>query len=147
MEALQPKIFTYFGGERNRCSIMTPNGPVRLTVPLIRHTDGEICYMHKWQSEHWHALVSAYRKTPYFDFYLPYFEALYRTRFQTIDDLNRAGAYVVNSLLQNEMPRLEEGVLCSPDFCSSDGDLEPCPLHPHLLDLLFEFGPLTPSIL
>ena len=62
---------------RNRCKIYGANGPLNLTIP-IRHTksnehqkDGNVKIMWEqdWQKQHWKSLTSAYRSSPFFEFY------------------------------------------------------------------------------
>ena len=60
----------------HRYSIMGPNGPQRLTVPLVGSTNAMPVPMHQvrisehanWRHLHWGALYSAYGRTPYFDY-------------------------------------------------------------------------------
>ena len=70
---------------RNRCVILSSNGPLSLTVPVIRpngnHTlikDTRVDYSTNWQKNHWKAIESAYRNSIYFDFVAdcitPFFE-------------------------------------------------------------------------
>ena len=62
---------------RNRCTIYGANGRLNLTIP-IQHTkakqhqkDGEVKIMWEqdWQKQHWKSLESAYRSSPFFEFY------------------------------------------------------------------------------
>lgn len=125
---------TYWGGERNRCIITTPQGPLTLSVPVYDSRkiqpieDIRICYMHSWQHQHWSALYSAYGKTPYFDYYADYIRPVYEKQPKYLMDLNSETAYILECLLHNRRPAAEielvEGIH-----------------HPHMLDLLFEYGP------
>lgn len=61
---------------RNRCEIMTSAGRLNLIVPVIKpngnHTitkDVEICYREPWQKHQWKTLMTAYRSSPYFNYY------------------------------------------------------------------------------
>jgi hypothetical protein len=68
---------------RNRMRIDGANGSQDLSIPvhlpmhktpmaevrIDRHTH--------WQQQHWRAIVSAYGKSPYFEFYADYFEPIY----------------------------------------------------------------------
>ena len=80
---------------RTRCNVMTANGIQTLTIPVIKtngnHTltkDIEISYKEAWQQNHLRCLESAYRKSAYFDYYFPYFEKIYKQRFNTLVELN-----------------------------------------------------------
>jgi len=60
---------------RNRCEIYGANGLLKLIVPLKKwnnHSsskDIEISYDENWQNLHWRSIESAYRTSPYFEFY------------------------------------------------------------------------------
>lgn len=80
---------------RTRCNVMTANGIQTLTIPVIKtngnHTltkDIEISYKEAWQQIHLRCLESAYRKSAYFDYYFPYFEKIYKQKFNTLIELN-----------------------------------------------------------
>lgn len=72
---------------RNRCQVVTANGVQALTVPMdharsdsqqMRHI--AISYATPWQQLHWKTLVSAYRNSPYFEYYEEDLHALYRLK-------------------------------------------------------------------
>ena len=80
---------------RTRTNVMTANGIQTLTIPVIKingnHTltkDIEISYKESWQQIHLRCLESAYRKAAYFDYYFPYFEKIYKQKFNTLVELN-----------------------------------------------------------
>ncbi len=80
---------------RTRCDVITANGIQTLTVPVVKvngnHTltkDIEISYKESWQQVHLRCMESAYRKSAYFDYYFPYFEKIYKQRFNTLVELN-----------------------------------------------------------
>ncbi len=80
---------------RTRTNVMTANGVQTLTIPVIKtngnHTltkDIEISYKESWQQTHLRCLESAYRKSAYFDYYFPYFEKIYKQKFNTLVELN-----------------------------------------------------------
>lgn len=61
---------------RNRCNIITANGPLDLIIP-VKKPDGNhsktcdvlISNHENWQKKHWRSIVSAYNKAPYFFYY------------------------------------------------------------------------------
>ncbi len=67
---------------RNRCVIATTNGLQTLTVPVVREgtyiRDIRISDHANWRHQHWHALMSAYSESPFFEYYAddvrPFFE-------------------------------------------------------------------------
>ncbi len=80
---------------RTRCNVMTANGLQTLTVPVVKqngnHTmtkDVAVSYREPWQQIHQRCLEAAYRKSPYFDYYFPYLEKAFQTRFETLVELN-----------------------------------------------------------
>ncbi len=135
---------TYWGGERNRCTITTPNGLQVLSVPVYDSRkqqpidDVRICYMHSWQRQHWSAIFSAYGKTPYFDYYADYIRPIYQVKHEFLVDLNNKTAYVLSCLLHNERPNLLNREKLTDDLWANRGQTF---CHPHLLDILFEYGP------
>ena len=61
---------------RNRCDILSTGGPTTLVVPVCRPSgervpvrDIRIDRTKKWRHQHFQALVSAYRRSPYFSYY------------------------------------------------------------------------------
>lgn len=92
---------------RTRCNVMTTNGVQTLTIPVIKvngnHTltkDIEISYKESWQQVHLRCLESAYRKSAYFDYYFPYFEKIYKQRFNTLVELNDYCLKVILKLIK-----------------------------------------------
>lgn len=80
---------------RNRCRIMTREGAIALSVPVVkRHfvktltRDTEIDYSTPWQKRHWHSLVAAYRSSPYFDHYEHILAPFYTRRERFLASLN-----------------------------------------------------------
>ena len=67
---------------RNRCVISSPNGPLKLIIPIIRISknivkDVKIDNYQNWRKIHWKSLESSYRSSPYFEFYEDEFMPLY----------------------------------------------------------------------
>lgn len=80
---------------RNRCYIYSPNGKLMLTIPVKRgnpeHTpvkEVQISYLESWQKIHWRSLESAYRSSPYFEFYEDHFRPFYEKNFNFLVDFN-----------------------------------------------------------
>ncbi len=81
---------------RSRMKIQSPNGNQLLSVP-IKHTksDGKqyykevkISYDFDWQKLHWRSLETAYRTSPYFEFYEDDLLPLFRQKTEKLVDLN-----------------------------------------------------------
>ncbi len=92
---------------RNRTRIMTAQGVMELTIPVKRanrprqpmHTI-EIDNSKRWQHQHWMAILSAYKSSPYFDHFAPYIEPLYRCEFTTLVEFNESIMSVIFKLLR-----------------------------------------------
>lgn len=91
---------------RNRCYIAGPNGPILLSVPLARGKnqrtvikDVRISNEEKWQGLHWKTLVSAYRRSPWFEYHEEDLQSLYEQSFNFLLDWNMACFEWVNKAL------------------------------------------------
>lgn len=78
------EVYDFFEKQtfRNRCIISTANGVQQLNIPVIREgktpfKSVRISYAENWQMDHWRALTSAYKNSPYFEFYEDYFKPFY----------------------------------------------------------------------
>ncbi len=90
---------------RNRAVIATENGTQNLTIPVI-HNGGRIAMRDvrisehgNWRHQHWNALVSAYRKSPFFDYYADDFAHFYEERDGFLMDFNLRLHNVICELL------------------------------------------------
>lgn len=82
---------------RNRTVIVTANGPMTLSVPVVRtngnHTltkEMTISYAEKWNIIHWRAIESAYNSSPYFLYYRDEVEKILMQRHELLLELNEA---------------------------------------------------------
>lgn len=79
---------------RNRAIIATENGTQSLTIPVIHDggrtamRDVRISEHGNWRHQHWNALVSAYRKSPFFDYYADDLAHFYKERDGFLMDFN-----------------------------------------------------------
>lgn len=80
---------------RNRCIIASADGPLALTIPTEK-TDSLKCLMKdirisehgKWRHLHWTAIESAYKNSPYFDYYQDDLRPFYEKRYDFLYDFN-----------------------------------------------------------
>ena len=137
---------------RNRCTITTPDGPLTLSIPVKRADskqltrDVEISYQQRWQHQHWIALTSAYKRTPYFDYYADFFRPFYEKETKFLVDFNEKIHEVIVRLMANQAKGEEAKRLLGKNRTTDwQGlDLEPCFGNGQsILDLLFEYGPET----
>ena len=93
---------------RNRMYIQSANGKQMLTVP-VKHTrtDGKqiykdvlISYDFNWQKLHWRSLETAYRTSPYFEFYEDDLKPLFEKKFRFLVELNLETFQIINDLLE-----------------------------------------------
>ena len=79
---------------RNRCEIATSNGKLALSIPLIKQADKEIIsdkkisYSENWQKQHWRAITSAYKSSPYFEFFEDEFKPFYEKEYEFLFEYN-----------------------------------------------------------
>ena len=141
---------------RNRCTIATPDGPLTLTVPVKRvdskqfTRDVEISYQKRWQHQHWIALVSAYKRTPYFDYYADFFRPFYEQETRFLVDFNEKIHEVIIRLIANDAKGEEAKRLLGENRTTDwqGMDLEPCfGDGQSILDILFEYGPESAIII
>ena len=94
---------------RNRTYIYGANGKLLLNVP-IKHThknrqkykDVKIANDEKWQILHWKSLESAYRTSPFFEYYEDEFKPLFEKKHKFILDYNFECLELVFECLQLE---------------------------------------------
>jgi hypothetical protein len=80
---------------RNRCNIYGANGKLALTVPVLTGEkqktltkDLRIDNTKKWQKLHWKGIESAYRSSPFYEFYIDDFIPFYSKKYAFLFDLN-----------------------------------------------------------
>ncbi|MEG2612982.1 MAG: WbqC family protein, partial [Alistipes sp.] len=160
--------------ERNRARILVPNGVMEMTAqvrnanrPCTPMRDVLLDYSKRWQHQHWTALVSSYKASPYFDHYAARFEKFYRAETRYLVDYNQELLAVLISTLGIPTPTFsecyihatEEDYDLRPKHKKSSDDFSPepyfqvfadrLPFEPNLsvVDLLFAEGPAAVSVL
>jgi hypothetical protein len=157
---------------RNRCIIATTNGVQALTVP-IEGFEGSKCMMRdirisdhgNWRHLHLNALESAYRESPYYEYYIDDILPFFERKWEYLYDFNSEICAKICDLID-----IHPRIIPTSDFIKSDdmddfrdvirpkhplpdGDFRVKPYYqvfrqkhgftPHLsiLDLLFNMGP------
>lgn len=113
---------------RNRCTIAAPDGPLALTVPIIK-PDTPKCPMRdirisdhgNWRHLHWNALQSAYNHTPFFEYYKDDFRPFYEQKYEFLMDFNDALGQLICSLIDME-PRIIRSDEYKTDFTPDEAD-------------------------
>jgi hypothetical protein len=102
---------------RNRTQLLTANGKLDLSIPvknlnqkqLIKEV--EISYQENWQINHWRAITSAYKNSPYFDFFEEDINYFYSNSFKFLMDYNLEQLNLIFKLL-----KIKKELLLSNDF-------------------------------
>lgn len=80
---------------RNRCIIYTSNGPLALSIPVIKKNktpmkDVLIDVKEDWKTNHWRAINSAYSSSPFFEFYCDDLKEVIFKQYSSLVNLNSA---------------------------------------------------------
>jgi len=155
---------------RNRTNILGANGLLRLSIPLesgkSQHAamkDVRISYAENWQKLHWQSMNSAYRRSPFFEFYEDQLVRFYEQRRDFLIDFNQEMQQVIANILKVTLPiefstqyfakgnfpgtdlrsTLLPGmeVLGLPPYSQVFGDRFPFVPDLSVLDVLFNLGP------
>jgi WbqC-like protein family len=85
------------GGWRNRCVIAGPNGPQRLSIPLLKGKHQQtpirevrIAYNDNWPVQHWRSIRTAYGNAPLFEFFADDLALFYEKKPTFLFDFNTA---------------------------------------------------------
>jgi hypothetical protein len=80
---------------RNRCTIYSANGLLDLAVPVVKSkepkiliTEVEIAYDTLWQKLHFKAIESAYRRSPFYGYYIDDLGVFFNSRHRYLYDFN-----------------------------------------------------------
>ena len=111
-EELQLEVCDHFTKQtlRNRCLIDSPSGALALTIPVVR-TEGKslmrdirISDHGNWRHQHWVALESSYRQSPFFEYYADDFAPFYEKKWEFLADFNEELMALTASLLDIQKP-------------------------------------------
>ena len=80
---------------RNRTEIYGANGKLHLIIPIVHkkqphqlEREVEISFEFNWQKEHWKSICSAYRSSPYFEYYEADLAPLFHEKITSLFDFN-----------------------------------------------------------
>lgn len=94
---------------RNRTFICTDRGKHLLSIPIVhvggkngrqRYRDVKLDNSYQWQRQHWRTLQTAYRTSPFFEFYEDEIEPLYSKQYDSLLDFNFKTMEVLTDCLQ-----------------------------------------------
>ena len=161
---------------RNRCTIYSANGLLDLTVPVARAgepkipvTEVEIAYDMLWQKQHVKAIESAYRRSPFYEYYIDDLMVFFNDRHRYLYDFNMLIMRKVCRLIHispciqesNEFMTSGEGIadlrnsihpknndtIDTPRYTQVFADKWGFKPNLSILDLLFNVGPETKDLL
>lgn len=101
---------------RNRTYICTDRGKLMLNIPIqhVGKNQGRQLYKevkveneYNWQRQHWRTLQTAYRTSPYFEFYEDDIAPLFTDTHTHLLDYNLKSIDIICSCLQLEMPKMK----------------------------------------
>jgi hypothetical protein len=95
---------------RNRAYIYGANGKLTLNIP-VKHTqknrqdykDVKIANHEKWQDQHWKSIQSAYRTSPFFEFYEDDFRPLFNSGKDNLFEFNMECIEVICNCIDLEI--------------------------------------------
>lgn len=95
---------------RNRTYVYGANGKLGLNIPVIhtqknrqKYRDVKIYNQDHWQSLHWKSLLSAYRTSPFFEYYEDELQSLFTEKAEFLLDFNLKCFDVICDCLQLEL--------------------------------------------
>lgn len=109
---------------RNRCEIMSANRILPLVVPVIKATnikvltkEVKIDYATKWQKLHFKGIESAYKNSPFYDYYIDDLMVYFERKEEYLLDLNMR-------LLQDMMSLIpiNKKILLTQDYTKDEDD-------------------------
>ena len=124
---IQLELFENFPKQsfRNRTQILSDHGVMNLSIPVEKARskqltkDVKISYSQHWQKEHWHAIVSAYNSSPFFEYFKddffefycsPKYTFLYDFNFKILEkimgilNLQRKIIFTQDYIFEDQMP-------------------------------------------
>ena len=99
---------------RNRTYICTDRGKHLMSIPIVhvgknngrqKYKEVALDNSYPWQRQHWRTLETAYRTSPFFEFYEDDLKPLYTNSFELLLDFNLKTIATIFESLQLEMPK------------------------------------------
>jgi hypothetical protein len=107
---------------RNRTQILSANGILNLSIPIKKNKSKkvvksiEISYKEDWQKNHWRAITSAYKNSPYFDFFEEDLKVFYSNKYNLLIDYNTDQLkFIIKVLKQKRNIQLTKQYESNPD--------------------------------
>ena len=97
---------------RNRTQILSANGILNLSIPIKKNKSKkvvksiEISYKEDWQKNHWRAITSAYKNSPYFDFFEEDLKVFYSNKYNLLEGKKELSMYeAIDKYYHNYKPK------------------------------------------
>lgn len=94
---------------RNRCTIYGANGILALSIPVVKAKqkkiltkDVQISYDTNWQKLHWKGIESAYKSSPFYEYYIDDFEQFFTQKWESLLEFNSAIQQEIFGILEVE---------------------------------------------
>ncbi len=111
---------------RSRCHIYSDSGLMPLIVPVVRQpdhsakiSDVRIDYSKDWQKQHWRAIVSAYKSSPYFDYYQDDISPFYFNREESLFNFNYKLLMILTDLIG-----IDANIGVTKEYCQNYGETD-----------------------
>lgn len=101
---------------RNRAYVCNDNGKHMLNIPIQhvgkeqgrqKYKDVKIENDYNWQRQHWRTLQTAYRTSPFFEYYEDEIAPIYNQEYSFLLDYNLKAIEIICDCLQIEMPQIK----------------------------------------
>ncbi|WP_298480447.1 WbqC family protein [uncultured Maribacter sp.] len=99
---------------RNRTYVCTDNGKHILNIPIVhvgkekgrqKYKDVQLDNSYAWQRQHWRTLETAYRSSPFFEFYEDEIVPIFLEKHTHLMDFNLKAIEIICDCLQIETPK------------------------------------------
>jgi len=107
---------------RNRYFICNSIGKQLLTIPVKKHLKNtpfneiEISYQENWQQNHIRSLESAYKKSPYFEYFWDDLLPIYQNKFVSLIEACEVSNKLINSIVGLAKQEIVLDKVCTKDF-------------------------------
>jgi hypothetical protein len=159
---------------RNRSEIYGANGKLNISIPVVRphgakSKTNQIVFSkaEDWKKNHWKSIESAYRRTPFYEFYIDQIQDLFFEDYVNLADFNLAlTQHLINKIgidcelittlqshpiqtddLRVSLSPKKESRFHSPEYIQTFSDRNPFIKNLSILDILFNEGPNSICIL
>jgi hypothetical protein len=159
---------------RNRSEIYGANGKLNISIPVVRphgakSKTNQILFSkaEDWKKNHWKSIESAYRRTPFYEFYIDQIQDLFFAEYTSLAAFNFAlTEHLINKIgidcelsttntshaitegdLRLSLSPKKESHFSSPEYIQTFSDRNPFIKNLSILDILFNEGPNSICIL